>query len=476
MPRDHPIVISCFGGTWEDAQQFLEYFKNAYVGFSPTTLKAKKLKQTVYSTPLSRILLESGAPNFPLQGQEIGTPADVVSVGMNIAEIKRIPPEEVFSASTKNAERIFGFSVPEKTTKAGLVPRLIPPSGDERAVEMSKTDKITVLRNMGYNLDLAEMSLVKADFNLERAKGIAVADALEDHQKQLEKSARQEYGRAKIPLVDNDTPIPKPNMDGRGTKRGRPASRGDQEVVKLGYSGLFKRFHNNYTCVVCCEVDKQHEVLYHCRNGHLLCQVCFRVEGDQTRCAVCKQGVTSEHRCITSESALKTFAEKDIAGLMERNEELEEKKSDLESVIESLQSDSRIAKLTEENRKLGEHIEQLNDELEDKEGRLKHLLTTCGNAENAERAERLKVIELNNNNKQLQQKVAASKREAEQAQQQMRRADEKAKAAMEKAAQAEKRAEDYKRRLNIIVSAASQEDNEEENKTGNEDVVSTMYG
>ncbi len=461
-------------------------------------LRAKKLRQTVYSTPLARILLESGAPNFPLQGAEIGFPSDIVTVGMFIAEVKGVPPEEVFSATTKNAERVFGFSVPETRTKGGLVPRLIAPSGNQRAGEMSKADKISVLRKMGYNLGLAEISLVKADYNLERAKAIIVDAALEDHQRQVEKNAREEFRHVKIPAVDNDSPIPKPNTDGRGTKRAGATSGEDGEGVALGYSGLFKRFHNNYTCVLCCEVDKQHEVLYHCRNGHLLCQVCFRVAGDQTRCPVCQQSITAEHRCITSESAIKIFAGKEISGLMEKNEDLEEKNRDLESVIESLQNDSRLATLTEENRRLGDHIEQLNKELQRKEDNVKTLIGSCGNAENSQKSERLKVIELDKKNKELQKKVAEAKGEAQQSELQMRlahdkaksaqeraksaeerakSADERAKAADERAARAEKTAEQFKRRLSIIASAANQEADEAEGeKTGNEEMVSTMYG
>ncbi len=389
FPRDHGIVVHSFSGTWQEARPFLQFFNNLYIGVSPLILHRKKLEAMVWSIPPQRLLLESDAPNFSSGGVESGMPADIVQVGVKISVIKRIPPEEVFSLTARNAERVFNLNLND--------------SGEWRDDELnygrtgpfqltrSKEEKIGMLQALGYTRQDAVLALTTADNDLEKAKNILISEHEEGCMSELQRCARSQYSDVETLGIDytKSPPIPCPNTDGRGVKRpGGPTAAGDEKNL-LGYSGLFKRFfHDNFACQICREVDKQHEILFHCSNGHLMCMVCYRVKGDDSRCQSCGEKVEEGGRCRPSEAAIKIFREPALYDLAERFQELEGENRDLTNAIRSLQDEGRITCLTDANRRQEERIKELETDLATKTASYEDMSFNCTNAETRERSVR----------------------------------------------------------------------------------------
>ena len=104
-------VFHCFSESAEIAKTILEW--NFYMGFGgPITYpKNEQLRDTVKDLPLEAILLETDAPFLPPQeyrGKE-NHPCYIPIIAKEIARIKNISVEEVESATTKNAEALFGI-------------------------------------------------------------------------------------------------------------------------------------------------------------------------------------------------------------------------------------------------------------------------------------------------------------------------------------------------------------------------------
>ena len=389
FPRDHGIVVHSFSGTWQEARPYLQYFTNLYMGVSPMILHSKKLEAMVWSIPPQRLLLETDAPNFPHKERKMGMPADLVQVGVKVALIKCLPPEEIFSLTAANAERVFSFSLGD--SGEWRKDNLNFGSSGPFQLRRNKEQKIGMLQALGYCRADAVLALIKCDDDLEKAKNILISEHEEVTANEQYKASRSEF-RGMEPLnVDytQSPAIPPRNTDGRGVKRpGGPTAAGDDKN-QLGYSALFKRFfHDNFMCIVCKDVDKQHEILFHCSNGHLMCMICHRVAGDETTCGSCGEKVTEAGRCRTTETAIRIFRQPELYDLAERYQKLEAENKDLINAVKSLQSEGRITTLSDANRRQEDRIKELEVNLAAKEASYDDMSFNCANAETRERSVR----------------------------------------------------------------------------------------
>jgi len=105
------VVMHCFSGSLEFAQQCVK--KGYYIGIGGvvTFKNAKKLHEIAKNIPLEYILLETDAPYLtpvPFRGKR-NEPAYVRYVAEEIAKIREIPLEEVFEATTANTRKVFGI-------------------------------------------------------------------------------------------------------------------------------------------------------------------------------------------------------------------------------------------------------------------------------------------------------------------------------------------------------------------------------
>lgn len=111
LKRDWPGVVHCFDGSAEFATRILEagflISCTAIVGYP----KNDALRIVIKEVPLDRLMIETDCPFLAPQerrGQR-NEPAFVVSTAEKIAELKDIPIDEVATATTRNAARLFGL-------------------------------------------------------------------------------------------------------------------------------------------------------------------------------------------------------------------------------------------------------------------------------------------------------------------------------------------------------------------------------
>jgi TatD DNase family protein len=115
-------VVHCFTGTLEEAQAYIALgFAISFTGvitFPPRKSDARHsglspLQEVVRDLPLEHIMVETDAPYLtpvPHRGER-NEPAYVRFVAEKVAELKRLPLEEVERVTTQNVMRVFGIKV-----------------------------------------------------------------------------------------------------------------------------------------------------------------------------------------------------------------------------------------------------------------------------------------------------------------------------------------------------------------------------
>jgi TatD DNase family protein len=103
-------VMHCFTESWEMAEQALAL--NFYISFSGivTFKNATEVAAVAEKTPLDRILIETDAPYLtpvPHRGKKPNEPQYVCLVAAKIAELKKIPLQQVAEQTTKNFFSLF---------------------------------------------------------------------------------------------------------------------------------------------------------------------------------------------------------------------------------------------------------------------------------------------------------------------------------------------------------------------------------
>ncbi|MGH8508211.1 MAG: TatD family hydrolase [Gammaproteobacteria bacterium] len=102
-------VMHCFVDTWETAERAMDL--GFYISFSGivTFRNAKSVQEVARRLPLERMLVETDAPYLapvPHRGK-CNQPAYVRYVAEYIAELKGLPAQEVFAATTRNFVTLF---------------------------------------------------------------------------------------------------------------------------------------------------------------------------------------------------------------------------------------------------------------------------------------------------------------------------------------------------------------------------------
>jgi len=105
-------VIHCFSGTWADAERYLGL--NFYLSIAgPVTYpSAQALRDVVQQIPLDRLMIETDCPLLPPQkfrGQR-NEPSYVRYAAAEIANLLKVPLEEVNEATSRNARNLFGLA------------------------------------------------------------------------------------------------------------------------------------------------------------------------------------------------------------------------------------------------------------------------------------------------------------------------------------------------------------------------------
>jgi len=120
VPADWIMHRHCFTGDWSAAATWLHRFPSSKIGIAGcvTFNRAAQIHQTVRNLPLNRILLETDAPYFLPVGVDsnvypfsFSQPGHVIHVAAKVAQIKRIPLEEVLAANRRNVTEVYGIKL-----------------------------------------------------------------------------------------------------------------------------------------------------------------------------------------------------------------------------------------------------------------------------------------------------------------------------------------------------------------------------
>jgi TatD DNase family protein len=104
------FIIHSYSGSPEMAAEFVA--AGGFISLSAASLRNReKLQKMLALVPLSRLLLETDAPDMPLPGwsEKYNEPAAVAAIGAQVAEICGLPVEKLAEVVYTNALRIFAL-------------------------------------------------------------------------------------------------------------------------------------------------------------------------------------------------------------------------------------------------------------------------------------------------------------------------------------------------------------------------------
>jgi TatD DNase family protein len=106
-------VIHGFSGSYELAQQYWKLGFRLGVGGVITYERAQKTRAAIGSMPLESLLLETDAPDMPLNGLQgqPNSPVQLPAIARCLAELKNISVAEVGAATYKNTLELFKLSL-----------------------------------------------------------------------------------------------------------------------------------------------------------------------------------------------------------------------------------------------------------------------------------------------------------------------------------------------------------------------------
>lgn len=105
-------VVHSWSGSRQQAEQLWDLGFLLGIGGPVTHERASRLRKLVAAMPLEHLLLETDAPDQPdseIRGER-NEPARLRTVCETVADLRGVSPEEVASATSANAERLFGLS------------------------------------------------------------------------------------------------------------------------------------------------------------------------------------------------------------------------------------------------------------------------------------------------------------------------------------------------------------------------------
>tara|TARA_R110000868_G_scaffold51734_2_gene163520 strand:- start:4211 stop:4993 length:783 start_codon:yes stop_codon:yes gene_type:complete len=105
-------IIHAFAGSYEEAREYLKLGFKLGLGGAPTWPQALRLRKVVAQLPLEAIVLETDSPDMapamhPIQRN---SPEHLPDICAALAELRGISPDELASASSRNAAELFGWN------------------------------------------------------------------------------------------------------------------------------------------------------------------------------------------------------------------------------------------------------------------------------------------------------------------------------------------------------------------------------
>lgn len=106
-------VVHAFSGSYQIAQTYIDLGFALGVGGTITYSRAIKTRNTIKEVGMQHILLETDAPDMPIEGFQgmPNTPERLPLIAQALARLKDIPVDEVIAQTTNNYHRIFKKSI-----------------------------------------------------------------------------------------------------------------------------------------------------------------------------------------------------------------------------------------------------------------------------------------------------------------------------------------------------------------------------
>jgi TatD DNase family protein len=102
-------VVHAFSGSYQIAQTYIDLGFALGVGGTITYSRAKKTRNTIAAINIQHLLLETDAPDMPIEGFQgmPNTPERLLLIAQALAQLKQIPVDEIVAQTTINYQRIF---------------------------------------------------------------------------------------------------------------------------------------------------------------------------------------------------------------------------------------------------------------------------------------------------------------------------------------------------------------------------------
>ena len=106
-------VVHGFAGSLQQAQRFIELGYKIGVGGTITYPRASKTRDVMAQLPLSALLLETDAPDMPLNGfqGQPNRPEQAARVFATLCELRKETEEAIASALLENTRSVFGITL-----------------------------------------------------------------------------------------------------------------------------------------------------------------------------------------------------------------------------------------------------------------------------------------------------------------------------------------------------------------------------
>ncbi|WP_026376994.1 TatD family hydrolase [Aestuariibacter salexigens] len=104
-------VIHAFSGSIQDAHRYIEMGYKLGVGGVITYPRAQKTRETLSKVPLGSLVLETDAPDMPMQGRQgqRNSPEYLYDVAQCLAQLRGISVDEVMTVTSENSRRLFSL-------------------------------------------------------------------------------------------------------------------------------------------------------------------------------------------------------------------------------------------------------------------------------------------------------------------------------------------------------------------------------
>jgi len=102
-------VIHAFSGSLQQAEAFWQLGFRLGIGGVISYERANKTREAVRAMPLEALLLETDAPDMPLQGRqgETNTPASLPEIAALLAQLRQQPLADVISVLHESTQKLF---------------------------------------------------------------------------------------------------------------------------------------------------------------------------------------------------------------------------------------------------------------------------------------------------------------------------------------------------------------------------------